>query len=382
MTTAAKRQVLFTPGPLMTTDATRQAMLVDYGSRDQKFLTAVDAVRSTLLAVANLDPKVWAAVLLQGAGTMGIEACISTTTPRHKGKYLLLNSGKYAERQLAIAKRLQRDVVEHKSGEGEEIDFAALERLMTEHADVTNVGYVFHETSTGMVYPAEKIASLARKHIPNATIIVDAISGFGAIPIDVAASADLLITSSNKCFHGVPGFSIVLARRAVLSKFKGNCTSLVLDLERQLAGFDKNGQFLVTPPVHCIMAFDQALKEYVAEGGLAARQEQYRRKAEIVVSAAKAMGFDLFLEEGKPSFGNIVICLKMPTHPKWNFKKFYQFLNQNGFVIYPGKASHAETFRFGLIGATTLDDMRDVMRCSKDALAAMGIANLKTTSKL
>jgi 2-aminoethylphosphonate aminotransferase len=371
----------------MTSDAVRQAMTVDYGSRDKKFLSAVDNIRKSLIEIAAVDSTKWVCILQQGAGTMGIEASISTLTPRNHGKYLLLNSGKYAERQLAILKRLGRTVVEFRSGEGEEIQLTALEALMKEHPDITNVGYVHHETSTGMVYPAVDIAALARAHLPKATIIVDAISSFGGIPFAPEASCDLMITSSNKCFHGVPGFSIIIARRAVIEASKGNCTSLLFDLQRQLAGFDKNGQFLVTPPVHVLMGFQAALEEYRAEGGLPARQLQYRNKAAIVVPAMKAMGFDLFLVEDRPSFGNIVVCVHMPKHPKWNFKTFYTFLNDRGFVIYPGKASHAETFRFGLIGATTLDDMRAVMKCSREALASMGIANLKqvappTNSKL
>jgi 2-aminoethylphosphonate-pyruvate transaminase len=370
-------QILFTPGPLMTSDGVRRAMLVDYASRDATFLRAVNDIRGTLLKVANLDRNEWAAILLQGAGTMGIEATISTLTPRTSGKYLLINTGKYSERQRAIVKHLKRDLVEFIVGEGEEIDMAKLEETLKAHPDVTNVGYVFHETSTGMIYPAEAVGELVRRHLPRASIIVDAISGFGGIPFDVPKACDAMIASSNKCFHGVPGFSIVLARRKVVMEKKGNCTSLTLDLQRQLAGFDKNGQFLVTPPVHVLMAFRVALQEFVRDGGVDGRVKQYKEKADIIIEASKAMGFELFLRENRASFGNIVVALKMPKHPLWDFKAFYTFLNERGFVIYPGKASHAETFRFGIIGATTPLHMRAVMSCSREALASMGITNLK-----
>lgn len=370
-------QILFTPGPLMTSEGVRKAMLVDYASRDATFLRAVVDIRRTLLEIATLNDKEWAAILLQGAGTMGIEATISTLTPRTNGKYLLINTGKYSERQRAIVKHLKRNLVEFVVGEGEEVDMGKLEDVLKANPDVTNVGYVFHETSTGMVYPAEAIGALVRKHLPSATIIVDAISGFGGIPLDIPLACDALIASSNKCFHGVPGFSIVLARRTVVQQMKGNCTSLTLDLQRQLAGFDKNGQFLITPPVHALMAFRVALQEFVHDGGVRGRVKQYKEKSSIVVEAAKAMGFELFLKEGSASFGNIVVALKMPQHPLWNFKAFYTFLNERGFVIYPGKASHAETFRFGIIGATTPQNMREVMECSREALASMGITNLK-----
>lgn len=360
----------------MTSEGVRKAMMVDYASRDATFLAAVSQIRRTLLEVAGVDQKEWATILLQGAGTMGIEATINTLTPQ-AGKYLLINTGKYSERQRAIVKHLKRSLVELTVGEGEELDLAKLEGVLKANPDVTNVGYVFHETSTGMVYPAEVIGALVRRHLPQAVIIVDAISGFGGIPMNVAQSCDALITSSNKCFHGVPGFSVVIAKRSVVEARRGNSTCLTMDLQKQLAGFDKNGQFVVTPPVHALMAFRQALKEHQRDGGVEGRVRQYKEKSDIVVDAAKAMGFELFLHEGRASFGNIVVALRMPQHPLWNFKKFYSFLSDRGFVIYPGKASHAETFRFGIIGATTPQNVRDVMECSREALAAMGITNLK-----
>jgi hypothetical protein len=156
----------------MTSEGVRKAMMVDYASRDGTFLRAVSDIRRTLLDVADVNDKEWAAILLQGAGTMGIEATINTLTPQVNGKYLLINTGKYSERQRAIVKHLKRGLVEFTVGEGEEIDVAKLEELLKAHPDITNVGYVFHETSTGMIYPAETIGALVRRYLPEAVIEV------------------------------------------------------------------------------------------------------------------------------------------------------------------------------------------------------------------
>ncbi|EPY26275.1 2-aminoethylphosphonate:pyruvateaminotransferas e-like protein [Strigomonas culicis] len=373
----ASRQILFTAGPLHTSETVKAAQMTDYGSRDQKFMDAVKYVREKMVKLCRVDPNEWSCILQPGAGTMAIEACIQTLFPQQGGKYLLINSGKYSERQGEIVEQYKFPMVTFVAGEGKDIDMDAFEKFVKQHPDVTTVGYVHHETSTGMVYPAEKIAAIVRKHVPNAVIIADCMSSFGGILFDVINSCDIFVTSANKCLHSVPGVAIVVGRRSLIAKAKGNARSNTLDLSRQLASFEKSGQFRITPPVQCVMALQQAIKEYIADGGLRNRRTLYAAKSKIVCDAGKKMGFTLFLNENRPSFAHIVVCFNMPTDPRWNFKKFYQFLNSNGFVIYPGKASHAETFRIGLMGHTTLDETKQLMSCCKDALAAMGIDRLQ-----
>ncbi|KPA73569.1 2-aminoethylphosphonate:pyruvateaminotransferas e-like protein [Leptomonas pyrrhocoris] len=378
----AQKPILFTPGPLMTSETVKEAMMTDYGSRDRRFMDAVKFIREEVISIAELDPKEWVCILQQGAGTMGIEAAISTIFPRKGGKYLLINSGKYSEKQAAIVKRLGCSMVMLKLREGEELQMSALESILRENPDITTVGFVQHETSTGMVYPAEKIAATVHRIVPAAKIIVDGVSAFGGIPFSVAKACDILVTTPNKCLHSVPGISIILARRSVIMAAKGCSRSATLDLAMELVAFDKSGQFAITPPVHVVMALQQALIEYKREGGLAGRQKSYHAKSLLVRKAVKEMGFTLFLDETKPSYADIVVCVNMPTDPRWNFKKFYTYLNDRGLVIYPGKASHAETFRFGIIGHTSLEDCDRLMKCAKEALKSMGIDRLEQKSKL
>lgn len=382
MSAPIRRPILFTPGPLTTSVTVKEAMMTDYGSRDGRFMEAIKFVREEIINIANVDPKEWACVLQQGAGTMGIEAAISTLCPRNAGKYLLINSGKYSERQGEIVQRLGIPMLEIRSGEGEEISFPGLEEVLRKNPDIAAVGYVHHETSTGMVYPAERIFAAVRKINPTAIIIVDCMSSFAGIHLEVSKACDVFVAASNKCLHGVPGVSIIVARRKLIESCKGNSRSGTLDLARQLAAFDKNGQFIITPPVQVVMALQQAIIEFKDAGGLDARVKSYQAKFELMKNALKSMGFTLFIDENRPSCGRIVVCVNMPTDPKWNFKKFYMYLNNNGFIIYPGKASHASTFRFGVIGHTSVADAEALMECSKKALKSMGIDRLGAGSNL
>ncbi|KAK7195264.1 2-aminoethylphosphonate:pyruvateaminotransferas e-like protein [Novymonas esmeraldas] len=377
-----QKPILFTPGPLMTSETVKEAMLTDYASRDVRFVEAVKSIRKEMVQLVDLDPTKWVCILQQGAGTMGVEAAISSIVPRTGGKYLLINSGKYSEKQAYIVKWLKIPLVELKLGEGEELKRSALEAVIRANPDITTVGFVQHETSTGMMYPAEQIAEVVRRELPQAKIVIDGISAFAGIPCDYDKACDVFVAAPNKCLHSVPGVSIILARRAVIEAAKGFSRSATLDLAAQLKAFDTNGQFAVTPPVHVVMALHQAIVEYKRDGGLAGRVTAYRAKAQLVRKAVKEMGFKLFLDETKPSCADIVVCVDMPTDPRWSFKKFYTYLNERGLIIYPGKASHAETFRFGIIGHTSEADCDRLMKCSKEALASMGIDRLQAKSNI
>jgi 2-aminoethylphosphonate-pyruvate transaminase len=379
---------LFTPGPLSTSVTVKAAMQTDYGSRDDFFVNTIKEVRQGVLDLANLDNKVWSMIPMQGSGTMGIEAAVGTTTPRKNGKYLVVRSGKYAERMGDLVVYLGITPVFFDVEEGVDIDLAAFEAFLKTDActGLTNVGMVHSETSTGMLNPIDRISQIVRKTHPSAVIIIDAMSSFGGVPIDVDKVCDILVTSSNKCIHGVPGFSVILARRALIAKCKDVARSFTLDLYMQVTGLDKSGQFPYTPPVHTIVAFGQALKEHRAEGGVAGRAARYKKNAEAIVAGMTGMGFQLFLDRSKPSSGNIIIAFLMPSHPKWNFMTFYAMLRKQDLVIYPGKASKKETFRIGCIGHIDVKDVQRLMAAVRDALKQLGVdllaANSKTASKL
>lgn len=103
----------------------------------------------------------------------------------------------------------------------------------------------------------------------NCEFILDAMSSFGGVPINLAAAhIDYLVTSSNKCLQGVPGIAIVITPRKSLLAVQHKPRSISLDLRQQLLGFELNGQFRFTPPTHVLCALLQALQELEAEGGV------------------------------------------------------------------------------------------------------------------
>lgn len=368
--------VLFTAGPINTSVGVRNAQTVDYGSRSKAFVGAISRIRSKLLEVASVDGSTWSAVPMQGSGTMGIESVISSFTPKEEGKVsLVIRNGAYSFRMADVISKLGLGLITFDVEEGKEIDLAALEAFMAKHKDtITNVGVVHCETSTGMFNPVAEIGQMARRVVPSATVFIDAMSSFGAVPLDVEANCDVMVTSANKCFQSVPGFSIILARKSLIAASRGRSPSFTLDVVKQAEGLDKAGQFNFTPPVQALMAFDTAMLEHEQEGGIVARGDRYKSIANYVADQMEGLGFKLFLDRTKPSFGYIITAYHSPTHPKWNFEQFYSMLNERGFVIYPGKASKADTFRIGSLGDITLKDAEALMVEIKAALVVMGVS--------
>jgi phosphonate degradation associated HDIG domain protein len=189
-----------------------------------------------------------------------------------------------------------------------------------------------------------------------ACYIVDAMSSFGAIPIDVKG-IDFLISSANKCIEGVPGFGFTLARRTQLEAAKGRARTLGLDLHAQWAGLERDGQFRFTPPTHALLAFYQALRELDEEGGVSGRAARYEKNHEVLSRGMKDLGFEAYLPPEDQSC--IITSYRYPKD--FNFEEFYGRLSELGFVIYPGKLSHEECFRIGTIGRLGEADIEDLL---------------------
>ena len=177
---------------------------------------------------------------------------------------------------------------------------------------------------------------------------------------------DFLVSSSNKCIEGVPGFAFALCKRSELEKTKGQARSLSLDLYDQWAGLEASGQFRFTPPTLSLMAFRQAMKELEEEGGIPAREQRYKANKQTLDEGMTALGFKQYL---KPEIqGHIISSFLYPSDPGFNFELFYEKLNKRGFVIYPGKLSKANAFRIGNIGQIFPDDVKALLAAIEEVL--------------
>jgi 2-aminoethylphosphonate-pyruvate transaminase len=365
-------KLLFTPGPLTTSPAVKWALLRDLGSRDGEFVEVVRAVRRGLLAAAGVSQEGgYEAVLVQGSGTFGVEAVLTSAAPPD-GKWLIVSNGAYGERMARICQvhRIAHTVL--RCPEDARPDPAALDQALAADPAVTGVAAVHCETTTGILNPVEEIGRVAKGH--GKTYALDAMSAFGGVEFDLPASAaDFLVSSSNKCVEGVPGLSFCLCRRDALLATAGWARTLSLDLFEQWQALEQTGQFRFTPPTHVVLALARALEELAAEGGVAGRAARYRANQATLLAGMRALGFVEYLAPQLQ--GPIITSFRYPADPRFDFPTFYGRLNELGFVIYPGKVSGADCFRIGTIGRIFADDVRALLRaiaiCCQELLAPM-----------
>lgn len=360
---------LLTPGPLTTSLATKQAMLRDWGSWDADFNRVTAEIRQGLLAMAGVQDDSYACVPLQGSGTFAVEAALATAIARD-GKALVLMNGAYGKRATQILDYLGRDYVALDKGDYLPPQPEEVAELLERHPDVTDVFLVHCETSSGILNPLREIADVVKAR--GKGLIVDAMSSFGAVPLTVDnIPFDVMVSSANKCIEGIPGFGFVIIRRALLEQSKGRAHSLSLDLLEQWQYMERTGQWRFTPPTHSVVAFRKALEQHAEEGGVAGRQARYTHNRDTLVAGMRAMGFQTLLEDRWLS--PIITTFFSPTHPNFQFKRFYDELKARQFVIYPGKLTIAESFRIGCIGQIDERIVGQLLRAIADTLAVMGV---------
>lgn len=358
-----RNYLLLTPGPLSTSQTVREAMLQDWCTWDKDYNEGiVTPIRKGLLAIAGLDEDAYTSVLLQGSGTYCVEATIGAAV-RPEDKLLILANGAYGKRMAQIADYYHINYVLVSLHETELVTGEVARRALEEHPGITHLSMVHSETTTGLLNPIEEVAEVIKGR--GITFIVDAMSSFGGVPIDVRGlGIDFLVSSANKCIQGVPGFGFILAKKDKLMATKGNARSLSLDIYAQWEAMEKgSGKWRFTSPTHVVHAFYQAMKELNEEGGIMARYKRYQENHQILVEGMCRLGFKTLLPDNAQ--GPIITSFLYPS-ADFDFASFYARLKEKGFVIYPGKISDADTFRIGNIGDIFPKDMEALIQSIKE----------------
>jgi 2-aminoethylphosphonate-pyruvate transaminase len=354
--------ILLTPGPLTTRRETREAMLDDWGSRDPAFIALTAALRQGLVRLVHGEAS-HTAIPLQGSGTFIVEAAAGTLVGREQ-KLLVLSNGRYGERLAAIARRLGRPTDTLRWPERQAVEPEQVRAALRADPAISHVALIHCETTTGILNPLEAVADIvaAEKRL----LIVDAMSSFGALPIDLRRMPiAALLASSNKCLEGTPGIAFALVQPGLLSA-AGEAASVSLDLKAQWRGFESDGQWRFTPPVQVVAAAVKALALLEAEGGPAARLARYRTNMTTLLAGARRLGLEPYLDAAVQA--PIIVTFRIPEGWPLGFRQFYDALAARGFLVYPGKLTDEETFRIGCIGAVDTQDFERLLAAMAEIL--------------
>jgi 2-aminoethylphosphonate-pyruvate transaminase len=347
-----RARLLLNPGPITLSQRVREALLrPDLCHREPEYSALQQSVRRRLSRVYREAENDYDTVLITGSGTAAVESMVGSLVP-HNGNVLVLANGIYGER---IARMLSLQSKRFQMLQSDwllPIDLAVVEETL-ESGTFSHVVAVHHETTTGRLNDAVGLARLCEER--GIQLMLDAVSSFAGEWIEFLPSLTACAATANKCVHGIPGVSFVLARRDVLESVESNCPSLYLDL---IANYRSQADSypLFTPSVQAVYALDAALDELESGGGWRERNNQYLRRSKLLRDSLCGNGFELLLGS-EAAYSSLLTSFRLP--PGTTFDELYAPLEKQGFVIYPGQKSlQQQIFRVAIMGDIHLDDIR------------------------
>lgn len=366
-----KRNILLNPGPATTTDSVKYALVVpDICPREKEFCRVMVEVRQKLVKVVNGGDK-HTAIVFAASGTGGVEACLSSVVPPGK-KILVVINGAYGTRMAKIAEIYygKERVLKYEIKYGRYPNIDDLQKLIEDNKDLSHIGVIHHETTTGMLNPVKDVCRIA--HEKNIEVIVDAMSSYAGIVIDIEKDGfDYIISSANKCIQGMAGLTFVITAKEKLDKAKDYPkNNLYFNMWEQHAYFEKTGEMRYTPPVQIIYALNKALDEFFVETA----EKRYRRFSDswqVLTDGLKKLGFEFFLPLDQHS--RILTAVLEPDRPGYDFNEMHDYLYSRGYTIYPGKLENMNTFRVANMGAIDKEDIKKFLAVLEEYLKSKGL---------
>ena len=349
---AVRREVLLNPGPATTSDSVKYAQVCpDICPREKEFGDVMEWICTELSLIAGKPGRV-ETVLFGGSGTAADEVMISSCVPGD-GKLLIIDNGAYGMRFAKIAEVYKLNFEVYKSSGFMPLDSEAVKAKLAK-GGFTHLAIVYHETTTGLLNPAPDICRFC--HEQGITTIVDAVSAFAAITIDMDRDGfDFMASTSNKNIQGMAGVGFVFCREEALEKTANYpMRNYYLNLWDQYNHFRKTKQTRFTPPVQSLYALQQAIIETKLEG-IENRYARYAACWDELVKAVKKLNLSMLVPEAAQS--KLITAIIEPSSPRYSFDALHDFARTKGFTIYPGKLSDANTFRIANIGDIRPEEM-------------------------
>ncbi|MGZ8514353.1 MAG: pyridoxal-phosphate-dependent aminotransferase family protein [Candidatus Limnocylindrales bacterium] len=291
------------------------------------------------------------------AGTGGLEAAVvNTLSPADR--VLGVSIGSFGDRFARIARAYGADVTKLDVEWGQAADPAVL-RAELERANAYKAVLLTHnETSTGVMNPIPELAAVVHELAPDALILVDSVSGLGAVPFAMDAwGVDVVVTGSQKAWMSAPGLAMIAASpRAWAAMETATMPRVYLDLLAHRESH-ANGQTPWTPALAVLYQVDEGIRLMQAEGAPAvfARHEACAAAARAGLTA---LGFELFADQRFAS--KTVTAALVPDGLDW--KVFNTELKRRGLVLAGGQGKlTGKIFRLGHLGSVTVEEILGAM---------------------
>lgn len=348
-----QRLILLNPGPVTLTARVRNALAAgDWCHREPEFAALICDINLRLTQVHGSLVQDYSAVTLAGSGTSAVEAMLASFAPEHSATLVVAN-GVYGERmqRMLVAHGKPHRIAEHAWTAG--VDLAVIESCLERDPTITHLAIVHHETTTGRLNDIAAVGRLCQRR--GLTLLLDAVSSFGAEQIDAAAwNLGALAGTANKCLHGAPGLSFALARNDLWASPALKAGSVYLDLRAYYATQHRDGYSPFTLPVQIAFALHEALLEHAEAGGAEARRQLYLARAQRIHAALSASGVTTLLQP--EDYSSVLWSYQLPAHR--SYAELHAALKAEGFIIYAGQGDLGrQIFRIAHMGDIQEEDL-------------------------
>jgi len=239
---------------------------------------------------------------VSGPGSLGMEACVNNIVEPNQ-KVLIAINGVFGSRMAEVARRAGADVITTEDEWGKAVDINKVKDAIDSNPEISTLGFVHAETSTGVMSDAGALCQLAANN--NIMTIVDTVTSLAGIPVNVDVwGADAVYSGTQKCLSCPPGLSPVTFSEKAVEKVLNRSSpvqSWLLDLSLVANYWQGDSQSGVrtyhhTAPVNALMGLHEALRRVVAEGldGVWAR---HRETSNIIVTGLESMGFKMLVDQ-------------------------------------------------------------------------------------
>jgi aspartate aminotransferase-like enzyme len=344
-----------TPIPTAVRDAQAQQMIDHRGTEFEELL------RETSAGLAELIGTSGEVLLLTGSGSGALEAAVvNTLSPGDR--VLVVTIGSFGDRFAQIATAFGADVERFNVEWGQAAEPEALRQHLASHDSYHAVLITHNETSTGVANPLRALAEIVRAAPGDPLLLVDGISGLGAMPFEMDEwGVDLVVSASQKAWMASPGIAIAaIGERAQAAGERASMPRFYWDFAEARTWAGK-GQTPWTPAISVLYGLRIGVQRLREEG----RERTWARHAAIatgVVAGIEALGLRPVAPEAHRS--STVTAAWLPDGIEWGV--FNAALRAEGLVIAGGQGKWTgKILRFGHMGDVGIDEMAD-------ALAIMG----------
>ncbi|MGH2512656.1 MAG: pyridoxal-phosphate-dependent aminotransferase family protein [Candidatus Limnocylindrales bacterium] len=343
------------PGPIALPPSVREAggrQMINH--RGPEFAAMLGRILTRMKPYFGTTSDV---AMLSCAGTGGLEAAVvNTLSPGDR--VLAVSIGSFGDRIAAIASAYGADVTKVAVEWGRAASPDELRARLEANPGYRAVLLTHNETSTGVMNPVAELAAVIRSVQPEALIIVDSVSGLGAVPFEMDAwGVDVVVTGSQKAWMAAPGLAMVAAsERAWAAMESARMPRFYLDLRKHREAHAL-GQTPWTPAIAVVYQVDAGLELMAAEGAGAifARHETCAVAAR---AGLQALGFELFADPAH--YSRTVTAARVPDGLDW--KALNGAVKAEGVVLAGGQGQLVgQVFRLGHLGSVTLGEILDAV---------------------